>query len=73
MSAATNLLRRRQARWAVPAGAVAAVGVVIAGSVIAHGRTTPTLPARTTAQLLAAVDNPAALPSAMTAVVQETA
>jgi outer membrane lipoprotein-sorting protein len=73
VSAATNLLRGRQARWAVPAAAVAAVGVVVAGSVIAHGQTSPTLPARTTAQLLAAVDNPAALPSAMTAVVQETA
>jgi outer membrane lipoprotein-sorting protein len=73
VSAATNLLRGRQARWAVPAGAVAAVGMVIAGSVIAHGQATPALPARTTAQLLAAVDNPAALPSAMTAVVQETA
>ena len=72
MSAGTNVLRRR-ARWAVPAGAVAAVGLVIAGSVIAHGQTTPALPARTTAQLLAAVDNPAALPSAMTATVQETA
>ena len=72
MSAGTNVLRRR-ARWAVPAGAVAAVGLVIAGSVIARGQTTPALPARTTAQLLAAVDNPAALPSAMTATVQETA
>jgi outer membrane lipoprotein-sorting protein len=57
----------------VPAGAVAAVGIVIAGSVIARGQGTPTLPARTTAQLLAAVDNPAALPSAMTATVVETA
>jgi outer membrane lipoprotein-sorting protein len=73
VSAATNLLRGRQARWAVPAGAVAAVGIVIAGSVIAHGQTAPALPARTTAQLLAAVGNPAALPPAMTAVVQETA
>ena len=73
MSAATNLLRGRRARWAVPAGAVAAVGIVVAGSVIARGQTTPALPARTTAQLLAAVDNPAALPSAMTATVQETA
>ena len=73
MSAATNLLRGRQARWAVPAGAVAAVGIVVAGSVIARGQATPALPARTTAQLLAAVDNPAALPSAMTATVQETA
>jgi outer membrane lipoprotein-sorting protein len=73
VSAATNVLRGRQARWAVPAGAVAAVGIVIAGSVIARGQGTPTLPARTTAQLLAAVDNPAALPSAMTATVVETA
>jgi outer membrane lipoprotein-sorting protein len=73
VSAARNLLRGRQARWAVPAGAVAAVGIVIAGSVIARGQGTPTLPARTTAQLLAAVDNPAALPSAMTATVVETA
>ena len=73
MSAATKLLRGRQARWAVPAGAVAAVGIVIAGSMIARGQATPALPARTTAQLLAAVDNPAALPSAMTGGVQETA
>jgi outer membrane lipoprotein-sorting protein len=70
---AVNLARRRQARWAVPAGAVAAVGVVIAGSVIARGQTTPALPARTTAQLLAAVSSPAAVPPAMTAVVQENA
>src|SRR3984885_4869461 len=73
VSAATNLLRGRRARWTVPAGAVAAVGIVVAGSVIARGQATPTLPARTTAQLLAAVDSPAALPSAMTATVQETA
>jgi len=63
----------RQARWAVPAGAVAAVGVVIAGSVIAGAPATPRLPARTTAQLLAAVGGPSALPPAMSGVVQETA
>src|ERR1700734_1452622 len=73
VSAATNLLRGRQARWAVPVGAVAAVGIVVAGSVIARGQATPALPARTTARVLAAVDNPAALPSAMTATVQEAA
>lgn len=74
MSAGTSVLRGRRARWAVPAGAVAAVGIVIAGSVIARGQAaTPTLPARTTAQLLAAVDSPTALPSALTATVQETA
>jgi len=70
---AVNLARRRQARWAVPAGAVAAVGIVIAGSVIARGQAAPALPARTTAQLLAAVGNPAAVPPPMTAVIQENA
>jgi hypothetical protein len=64
---------RRQARWLVPAAAVAAVGLVIAGSALAGGQAAPRLPARTTAQLLAAVNRPAALPPAMTAVVQETA
>jgi outer membrane lipoprotein-sorting protein len=68
-----NLARRRQARWAVPAGAVAAVGIVIAGSVIARSQAAPALPARTTAQLLAAVGNPAAVPPAMTAVVLQNA
>jgi outer membrane lipoprotein-sorting protein len=62
----------RKARWAVPAGAVAAVGLVIAGSALAGAQAAPQLPARTTAQLLAAVDAPSALPSAMQAVVQET-
>ena len=73
MRIAVDLARRRQARWAVPAGAVAAVGIVIAGSVIARGQAAPALPARTTAQLLAAVDSPLAVPPAMSAVVQETA
>ncbi len=63
----------RQARWAVPAGAVAAVGIVIAGSVIAGAQAAPRLPARTTAQLIAAVNHPGAVPPAMTAVIQETA
>src|SRR5260370_30598648 len=63
----------RQARWAVPVGAVAAVGMVIAGSAIAGAQASPQLPARSTAQLLAAVDAPPAWPSAMQAVVQETA
>ena len=63
----------RQARWAVPVGAVAAVALVAAGSALAGAQAAPQLPARTTAQLLAAVDAPPALPSAMQAVVQETA
>jgi len=75
VSVASGLVRKlpRQARWAVPAGAVAAVGIVIAGSALAGAQAAPQLPARTTAQLIAAVDAPSALPSAMTAVVQETA
>jgi outer membrane lipoprotein-sorting protein len=63
----------RQARWAVPAGAVVAVALVAAGSALAGAQAAPQLPARSTAQLLAAVDAPPALPSAMQAVVQETA
>jgi outer membrane lipoprotein-sorting protein len=72
---AVTLIRKlpRRARWAVPGGAVAAVGLVIAGSALAGAQAAPRLPARTTAQLLAAVDAPSALPSAMQAVVQETA
>jgi hypothetical protein len=68
-----NPLIRRHVRWAVPAATVAATWLVIAGTALAGGQGAPRLPARTTAQLLVAVDRPAALPSAMTAVVQETA
>jgi len=73
MPSAADLVRRRRARWAVPAGAVAAVGIVIAASVIGSAQASPRLPARTTAQLLAAVDAASAWPSALTATVQESA
>ena len=73
MSAVTTLLRARHARWAAPVAAVAAVGIAIAASAIASGQAAPALPARTTAQLLAAFGSPSAFPSAMTAVVQENA
>jgi outer membrane lipoprotein-sorting protein len=63
----------RQARWAVPAGAVAAVALIAAGSALAGAQAAPQLPARSTAQLIAAVDAPPALPPAMQAVVQENA
>ena len=63
----------RQARWAVPVGAVVAVALVAVGSALAGAQAAPQLPARSTAELLAAVDAPSALPSAMQAVVQETA
>src|ERR1700759_3130950 len=45
----------RKARWAVPAGAVVVVGGVLAGSVISGASAAPSLPARTPAQLLAAL------------------
>lgn len=75
MSVVSDLRSRlpRQARWAVPVGAAAAVAMVIAGSAIAGAQGAPRLPARSTAQLLAAVDAPSSVPPAMQAVVQETA
>ena len=75
MSVVSDLRSRlpRQARWAVPVGAAAAVAMVIAGSAIAGAQAAPRLPARSTAQLLAAVDAPSSVPPAMQAVVQETA
>jgi outer membrane lipoprotein-sorting protein len=45
----------RRARWAVPAGAVIVVGGVLAGSVISVASAAPSLPAKTPAQLLAAL------------------
>lgn len=45
----------RRARWAVPAGALAVTGAVIAGVLVPSAQASPVLPARTAAQLLAAV------------------
>jgi outer membrane lipoprotein-sorting protein len=42
----------RRARWAVPAGAVIVVGGVLAGSMISVAQASPSLPAKTPAQLL---------------------
>jgi len=62
-----------RARWAVPAGIVTAVGVGVAASAAASAAA-PTLPRRTAAQLIAAVDQAAAKPlPPLTATVQETA
>jgi outer membrane lipoprotein-sorting protein len=60
-------------RWAVPAGAVGAVGMVIAGSVIAGAQAAPALPARTAAQLLADITRSAAPPSSLSGVIVATA
>ena len=45
----------KRARWAVPAGAVIVVGGVLAGSMISVASAAPSLPAKTPAQLLAAL------------------
>ncbi len=62
-----------RARWAVPAGAVAIVGIVIAASTVASA-SVPSLPHRTAAQLLAEVAqaNGKSL-GPLTATVQQTA
>jgi outer membrane lipoprotein-sorting protein len=63
----------RRARWLVPVGAVAVAGAVTAGSIISVAQASPELPARTPAQLLAAVAGQTAPPPAFTGTVVETA
>jgi hypothetical protein len=63
----------RRARWAVPAGAVALVAVVGTASAITVAQAAPALPARTPAELLAAVAGEAGPPPALTGTVVETA
>jgi outer membrane lipoprotein-sorting protein len=61
-----------RARWAVPAGAVAAAGVIIAAATVASA-SEPSLPSVSAAQLLTDVQQAAARPAGpMTATVQET-
>jgi hypothetical protein len=63
----------RRARWAVPAGAVAVVAAVAAISAITVAQAAPVLPARTPAQLLAAVAGDRTAPPPLTGTVVETA
>jgi outer membrane lipoprotein-sorting protein len=63
----------RRARWAVPAGVLAVTAAVTAGSMITVAQASPELPARSPAQLLAAVAGHTGLPPAMTGTVVETA
>ncbi len=63
----------RHARWAVPVGAVAIAAAVTAGSMISAAQASPELPARTPAQLLAALAGRTAPPPAFTGTVVETA
>jgi outer membrane lipoprotein-sorting protein len=62
----------RWARWAVPAGAVAVAGGVLAASVIPAAQAAPLLPSRTPAQLLAALARKTSAPP-LTGTVVETA
>jgi hypothetical protein len=55
----------RRARWAVPSGAVAAVGVVVAGSVLTSAQAAPSLQPRTPAQLIAAIAASRSAPAAL--------
>jgi outer membrane lipoprotein-sorting protein len=62
-----------RARWAVPAGAVAVTGVVIAAAAVASADAAPSLPPRTAAQLLTEVAQGTAKPlGPLTATVQQT-
>ncbi len=64
----------RQARWTVPAGAVAIVGVVAGGTLVSAAQAAPALPARTAAQLLAGVQRAAAgSPPPMIATIAQSA
>jgi outer membrane lipoprotein-sorting protein len=62
-----------RARWAIPVGAVATVGVIVGATAVASAAQ-PSLPARSVAQLLADVQQAAARPQGpLTATIQETA
>jgi hypothetical protein len=60
-------------RWAVPAGALTAVGAVALGSAITVAQAAPSLPSRTPAQLLAQLAAQRPLPPPLTGTVVETA
>jgi outer membrane lipoprotein-sorting protein len=63
----------RRARWAVPAGAVALVAAVTAASMATAAAASPSLPARTPAQLLTALASHTGTPPAMSGTVVESA
>ena len=62
----------RRARWAVPAAGVAVTAAAIAGLQIPSAQASPTLPARTPAQLLAEVGSDASLPPLTGTMVETT-
>ncbi len=64
----------RRARWAVPSGAVVvAVGVVVAGSVLTGAQAAPALPARTPAQLIAAIAANKSVPASLSGTIVSNA
>ena len=64
----------RRARWAVPAGVAAIVGLVAGGTLVSAAQAAPALPARSAAQLLTDVQRAAATaPRPVTATIQESA
>lgn len=62
----------RQVRWAAPAAVAATVVAVTAGSLVSVAQASPGLPARTPAQLLAAVARSSSPPPPLTGEVKET-
>lgn len=62
----------RRTRWAVPGGVLAVVAAIAAGALVSTAQASPVLPARTPAQLLAAVASTKSMP-ALTGTVVETA
>ncbi len=62
----------RRARWAVPGAAVAVAAVVVAALQIPAAQASPNLPSKTPAQLLASLDNDAAVPPMTGTVVEST-
>ncbi len=63
----------RRARWAVPSGAVAAVGVIVAGSVLTSAQAAPSLQPRTPAQLIAAIAANESAPAALSGTIVSNA
>ena len=64
----------RRTRWAVPTGAVAAVAIVAAGTVITSAAsTTPSLPHRTPQQLIAQIAAPRTGPKALSGTIETSA
>ncbi len=63
----------RRGRWAVPAGVLGAVGAVMAGALVSTAQASPALPARTPAQLLAAIAGRSGPLPALTGTVVESA